>query len=71
MCVQGLLLHKSGKAWMAAQLLNNGIAHWRSTGASFFTPTQLSWLSAAYAELVQFDDARRCIGEAMTAVYSA
>jgi len=29
MCVEGLLLRKSGKAWMAAQLLNNGIARWR------------------------------------------
>jgi tetratricopeptide (TPR) repeat protein len=33
-----------------------------------FTPTQLSWLSAAYAELGQFNDARRCIGEAMSAI---
>ena len=28
----------------------------------------LSYLTRAYAELGQFDDARRCIGEAMTAV---
>jgi predicted ATPase len=68
MCAQGLLLHKSGKAWKAVQLLNTGIAHWRSTGASLFVPTQLSWLSAAYAELGQFSDAWRCIGEAMTAI---
>ena len=68
MCVQGLLLHKSGKAWKAVQLLNTGIAHWRSTGASLFVPTQLSWLSAAYAELGQFNDAGHCIGEAMSAI---
>jgi predicted ATPase len=33
-----------------------------------FTPLWLSHLAGAYAELGQFDDAWRCIGEAMTAV---
>ncbi len=32
------------------------------------TPLYLSYLASAYAELGQFDDAWRCIGEAMTAV---
>ena len=31
-------------------------------------PSYLSDFAGAYAELGQFDDARRCIGEAMTAV---
>ena len=31
-------------------------------------PTGLSYLAHAYAELGQFDDAWRCIGEALTAV---
>ena len=31
-------------------------------------PLHLSYLARAYAELGQFDDAWRCIGEAMTAV---
>ena len=31
-------------------------------------PLYLSYLARAYAELGQFDDAWRCIGEAMTAV---
>ena len=31
-------------------------------------PLCLSYLARAYAELGQFDDAWRCIGEAMTAV---
>ena len=31
-------------------------------------PTYLSYLARAYAELGQFDNAWRCIGEAMTAV---
>ena len=33
-----------------------------------FTPLYLSYLAGAYAELGKFDDAWRCIGEAMTAV---
>ena len=33
-----------------------------------FVPFYLSYLARAYAELGQFDDAWRCIGEAMTAV---
>jgi predicted ATPase len=33
-----------------------------------FLPVWLSYLARAYADLGQFDDALRCIGEAMTAV---
>jgi len=40
----------------------------RSTGAKIFVPLHLSHLTRAYAELGQFDDAWRCISEAMTAV---
>ena len=40
----------------------------RSTGATVSLPLYFSFLARAYAELGQFDDARRCIGEAMTAV---
>jgi predicted ATPase len=68
MCMQGLFLHQTGRTLEAAQKLNSGIAAWRSTGASLFTPTQLSWLAAAHAELGQFDDAWRCLGEATTAI---
>jgi predicted ATPase len=37
----------------------------RSTGATIFVPLFLSMLGSAFAELRQFDQARRCIGEAM------
>ena len=40
----------------------------RSTGATAYAPWYFSYLAEAYAELGQFDDARRCIAEAMTAV---
>jgi predicted ATPase len=68
MCAQGLFLHQTGRASEAAQKLNSGIAVWRSTGASLFRPTQLSWLAAIHAELGQFDDAWLCIGDAINAI---
>jgi predicted ATPase len=49
-------------------MLTSGITAWRSTGSTVFMPWFLSLLARAYAGLSQFDDAWRCIGEAMTAV---
>ena len=40
----------------------------RSTGATAQLPFYLSFLASAYADLGQFDDAWRCIDEAMTAM---
>jgi predicted ATPase len=58
----------TGKASDAAQMITNGITAWRSTGATVWLPIFLPLLAMAHAELSQFDDAWRCIGEAMTAV---
>ena len=49
-------------------MITSGLAAFRSTGSTWFTPTNLSFLSLAYVDLGQFDDARRCIDEAMTTV---
>jgi len=49
-------------------MMNSGIAAYRSAGAKIFEPWYLSFLASAYAQLGQFDDAWRCIGEAMTAM---
>ena len=68
MCAQGLFLHQTGRASEAVQKLHSGIAAWRLTGANLFRPTQLSWLAAAHAELGQFDDAWRCLGDAITGI---
>jgi class 3 adenylate cyclase/predicted ATPase len=68
MCAQGLFLHQSGRAAEAAQKISSGITAWRETGATLFTPTQLCWSAAALAELGQFDEAWRCLGEATTAI---
>ena len=49
-------------------MITSGITTYRSTGSRVYLPFFLSHLSRAHAQLGQFDDALRCIGEAMTAV---
>jgi predicted ATPase len=61
-------LAQTGKASDAVQMFTSAITTYRSTGAAMVLPWYLSHLSGAYAELGQFDDAWRCMGEAMTAV---
>ena len=68
---QGCVLTLSGKAPDAVQMITSGITAWRSTGATVWSPLWLSHLTRAYAELGQFDNAWRFIGEAMTAVETA
>ena len=62
------VLALTGKASDAVQMITSGITAWRSTGSTVWMPLILSYLAKAHAELGQFDDAWRCIGEAMTAV---
>ena len=66
MLMQGCRIALTGKAADAVQTITSGIAAWRSTGATVWVPLYLSYLARAYADLGQFDDAWRCIGEAMT-----
>jgi class 3 adenylate cyclase/predicted ATPase len=68
MLMRGCLFAMTGKASDAVQMITSGLAAFRSTGSTWFTPTNLSFLSLAYVDLGQFDDARRCIDEAMTTV---
>ena len=65
---QGCILALNGKASDAVQMLTSGIAAYRSTGTTMQMPLYLSFLASAHADLGQFDDASRYIGEAMTAV---
>jgi class 3 adenylate cyclase/predicted ATPase len=65
---QGCLWALNGRAADAVQMMTSGITAFRSTGSTIFTPWHLSNLAKAYAELGQFEDARRCLDEAMTAV---
>jgi class 3 adenylate cyclase/predicted ATPase len=68
MMQRGCVLTLTGKASDAVQTITSGITAWRSTGSTMLMPSYLSYLAGAHAELGQFDDATRCIREAMTAV---
>jgi predicted ATPase len=65
---QGCVLAPTSKASDAVHRITSGIAAFRSTGATYFLPTWLSYLAKAYADLGQFDDAWHCIGEAIVVV---
>jgi predicted ATPase len=65
---QGCVLALTGKTSNAVQQITSRIAAYRPTGSTIFIPWALSYLARAYADLNQFDDAWRCIGEAMTRV---
>jgi predicted ATPase len=54
-----LAVEKGAALWKALGILDQG---------RLLVLTQLLFLASAYAELGQFDDAWRCIGEALTAV---
>jgi predicted ATPase/class 3 adenylate cyclase len=57
-----------GKASDAVQLANAGIALYQTTRSTVWMPWYLSNVARAYADLGQFDGARRCITEAMSAI---
>ena len=63
---QGCVLALTGKASDAVHMITSGLTAFRSTGSTMWMPLYLSYLARAYADLGQFDDAWRCIGEAMT-----
>jgi class 3 adenylate cyclase/predicted ATPase len=68
MVQQGGVMVLTGKASDAIQKLTAGMTALRSTGTTALVPFHLLYLARAYAQLGQFDDAWRCIGEAMTAM---
>ena len=68
MAQHGCIFTLIGKALDAVRLITSGIVTLRLTGTTFSMPMCQSYLAKAHAELGQFDDAWRCIGEAMTAV---
>jgi predicted ATPase len=65
---KGCLLALISKAPDSVQMINSGITAFRSTGATVWMPLWLSYLTRAYAQLSQFNDAWRSIDEAMRAV---
>ena len=65
---QGWLAAMTDKAADAVEIITSAIDAARSAGSTLWTPVNLSYLARAYAALGKFDDAWRCIGEAMTAM---
>jgi predicted ATPase len=65
---QGSVSALTGKAPDTVRMITSGLMAWRSTGTTVLAPFWLAYLARAHAELGQFDEAWRCIGEAITAV---
>jgi predicted ATPase len=65
---KGCLIAVTGKASDAVGMITSGIAAWQLTGASGWMPFFLVRLAEVYAKLQQFQDARRSIAEAVTAM---
>ena len=65
---RGCVFALTGRVSDAVKMIASGVTAWRATGSTVWTPLHLSFLANAHARLGQFDDARRCIGEAMIAV---
>jgi predicted ATPase len=58
----------SSKPADAIDKITSGIGLWRSTGSTLYLPLYLTYLARAFAAIGELDNARRCIGEAMTAM---
>jgi len=65
---RGCVLALKGNAADAIAVITSAISSFRSTGATINLPLYLSHLATAHAELDQFNDAWRCIDEALGAV---
>ena len=69
MMTQGYILARTGRVSSdAVHSITAGIFAWRSIGSTVFTPLYLSGLAKSYAEMDNFDEASRRIGEAISAI---
>ena len=68
MTLKGQLFAMMGKASEAVPMITSGISALRSMGVNVFVPWYLSVVARAYGQLGQFDEARHCIGEAITLI---
>jgi|SRR5271166_964081 len=66
MMTEGCVFALTGQASDAVASITSSIAAYWSTGSTLFTPFLSSCWAKAYADLGQFEDAWRRIGEAMT-----
>jgi class 3 adenylate cyclase/predicted ATPase len=65
MLARGDALALKGSAAEAVETITSGLAAWRTTGSTMWLPLHMSCLATGYAGLGQFDEARRCISEAI------
>jgi predicted ATPase len=65
---RGWVFALTGKASDAVQMITSGITALRSTGSTVLMPLYLAFLAKAHAEFGQFDDAWRCIDEALSTI---
>jgi predicted ATPase len=65
---QGWVFALTGKASDAVDLLTSGIGAFRSTGSTLWMPLHMSCMAIAFRDLNRFDEAWRCISEAMSAI---
>ena len=68
MMLQGAVLALDGSASDAIERLASGMTAYRTTGAHNWTPFYLPHLARSHAQLGEFDEAWRCIREAMNLV---
>jgi tetratricopeptide (TPR) repeat protein len=66
--LKGCLLVLTGRCSDAVPLMTSAIAAWRSMGSKVALPRYLAHLATAHADNGQFENAWRCIGEAMLTI---
>jgi predicted ATPase len=66
---RGYILTLTGTA-NAVEIVTAGIDLWRSAGSTIFTPEHEFMLAIGHADSGRFDDAWRCIDNAMTAMHA-
>jgi len=67
MAGRGCIVALTGAPADAVSLINSGLAALRTTGTTLWTPLYLPHLARAHAALTRFDEAWRCIGDALAA----
>ena len=66
--LKGCLFVLTGKSAEAVQVMTPALDAWRSMGSKAALPRYLAHLATAYADSGQFEDAWRCIDEAMLTI---
>jgi predicted ATPase len=68
---RGCIFYLTGNPSAAVDAITFGSTAWRSTGATMWMPLYLPFLAMAYAQRGLFDDAWRCILDAMMTIKTA